>query len=385
MRNTLLILTCILATAVTGGAQNAPDLERLMTRRVVDCNDIVYNCQTLMPRYAQQENTDSLWLVLQYWVNRCGESEQTLRMEMLLNLKDKTFYEANYRNDLLDLLLTYKRTVEYQHANVNNPNNNQDIFYKGSVDFNAFTAAYAEAMAKENDPHTLEYLLCQYYTNNFNPLLSALKRNKIPGTTLQKSYNESAARVVNEPEGNLALIGEWWMPTQGASILGQHPGIGVQLGIKHKKTMVDLTGILRFGKARNEYEVYAQNQVMKTRHFLGGYLGIDVGRELWRNRWWELDLVGGVAYDGFEAIAEDVDAGINSKSINSLNINLGVGLRYYYKGGGQYLSLQPRINAVNYANKAGSDLSGNTVSLRLIWGFSANESRDQQLNQLGFR
>jgi len=95
--------------------------------------------------------------------------------------------------------------------------------------------------------------------------------------------------------------------------------------------------------------------------------------------------VGGIGYDGFEAISENVDAGVASKSINSLNINLGAGYRYYYKGDGRYLSLQPRINTVNYANKRGSDLSGNTISIRLIWGFSSNEGRDRQLERLGAR
>jgi hypothetical protein len=381
MRSTLLILTGLFTT-LAATAQEAPNLEHLLTNQVVDCRDIVCNCQNLMPRMAHQENTDSLWLVLQYWVNKCGESEQTLRMEILLNLKDKTFYEANYKNDLLDLLLTYKNRVEYLKTNAGN---NQDIFYKSAVDFDAFTASYARELAKENDPHTLEYLLCEYYANNFDPLLGALRRNKVPHTDIQKSYTESVNKAVNEPEGNLAVIGEWWMPTQGASILGPHPGLGLQLGIKHKKIMVDVTGILRFVKARNEYEVYHQNTVMTTRQFVGGYLGLDIGRELWRKGKSELALVGGIGYDGFEAIPEDVDAGIKSKSINSLNINLGLGYRYYYKDSGQYFSLQPRINAVNYANKAGSDLSGNTVSIRLIWGFSANEFRERTLKQLGAR
>jgi hypothetical protein len=107
---------------------------------------------------------------------------------------------------------------------------------------------------------------------------------------------------------------------------------------------------------------------------------------MWRKGKSEIDVVGGIGYDGFEAISEDVDAGIGSKSINSLNINIGAGYRYYYKkNSGQYVCLQPRINAVNYANKGGSDLSGNTLSIRLIWGFSSNDGRDQQLQRLGAR
>ena len=149
--------------------------------------------------------------------------------------------------------------------------------------------------------------------------------------------------------------------------------------------MVDLTAVIRFVSSPHYYKVYSQNTVMTTRHFVGGYVGIDIGREMWRRGKSEFDVVGGIGYDGFEAIQEDVDAGINSKSINSLNINIGVGYRYYYKKSGPYLSLQPRLNTVNYANKGGSDLSGNTISIRLIWGFSSNDVRDQQLERLGAR
>lgn len=381
MRTTLTILICVFSSLTTLAQSPdvpAPSLNHLMNRALTDCRDIVYNCQAMVPRYADQATTDSLWIVLQYWVNKCGESEQTLRLEILLNLKDKTFYEEHYKNDLLDLLFTYRDRVDRQARPA--PGESESVYDKNDREFDRFTTEYARELTKENNPRTLEYLLCEYYGNNFDPLVKALQQNKIPNTFLQNQYaarftrvdNRGGNQVDNQIESNLALIGEWWIPTQGASILGPHPGLGAQLGVKHRKFLADLTVIIRFVNARNQYEVYSQNTVMTTRHFFGGYVGIDLGREMWRKGSSEFDLVGGIGYDGFEAIAEDVDAGVNSKSINSLNINLGIGYRYYYKDDSRYLCLQPRINAVNYANKAGSDLSGNTVSIRLIWGFAGN-------------
>jgi len=381
MRATLIIFCC--ALSIAAWCQDPPSLENLMKRRVVDCRDIVFNCQTLIPRYAQQQSTDSVWLTLQYWVDKCGESERTLRMEILLNLKEKTFYEEHYKNDLLDLLMTYRNMMDTR-SEVPDDDPEAAEFIKNIQKYDAFTADYARALAKENDPHTLEYLLCEFYSNNFDPLLKALRDKKIPGTFLQAKYNETVNKAKTASEGNVALIGEWWIPTQNATVLGQHPGLGVQVGIKKNKFMVDLTAIIRFINSPHEYKVFSQNTVQTTRHFLGGYVGVEVGREMWRKGKSELDVVGGIGYDGFEAIAEDVDAGIGSKSLNSLNINLGVGYRYYYKkDSGQYLSLQPRINTVNYANKRGSDLSGNIISIRLIWGFSSNDNRDEQLARLG--
>lgn len=384
MRISLLALTFTLST-LAALAQTPPNLDHLMTRRVVDCRDIVFNCQALMPRYAQQESTDSLWLVLQYWVDKCGESERTLRMEILLNIKEKTFYEERYKNDLLDLLMTY-RSIENHMINLPDDRSEAAAFIKNKQNFDAFTADYARALAKETDPRTLDYLLCEYYSNNFDPLLKALRGNKIPGTFIQAKYNETTIKTKEALESNLALITEWWIPTQSAAILGNHPGLGVQIGIKHKKFLVDLTVIGRFINSPHEYKVYSQNTVKTTRHFSGAYVGLDVGREMWRRRKWELEAVGGIGYDGFQAISQDVNAGIESKSISSLNINLGAGCRYYYhQKSGQYVSLQPRLNAVNYTNKGGSDLSGNTISIRLIWGFSANDMRNQQLDRLGAR
>jgi hypothetical protein len=382
MRYLFLALIFTLGT-LAAMAQSLPDLDQLMTRRVTDCRDITFNCQALLPRYVHQDNTDSLWLVLQYWVDKCGESERTLRMEILLNLKDKTFYEEHYKNDLLDLLMTYRSTMDNK-VSVPNDGTTEASFLKNTNDYDAFTADYARTLAKENGPRTLEYLICEFYGNNFDPLLKALRDNKIPGTAIQAKYNETIDKAKNTAEANVALIGEWWIPTQGARILGQHPGLGFQLGMKRKKFLLDLTCIFRFLNAPNTYKVYSQNTVMSTHHFFGGYIGIDVGREMWRKGKSELDLVGGIGYDGFAAIQQDVDNGIDGKSINSLNINLGVGYRYYYKKS-SYISLQPRINSVNYANKAGSDLSGNTISIRFIWGVSSSNFRDHQLTQLGAR
>jgi len=382
MRTTFLALALTLSPLAV--LAQRPNLDHLMTRKLTDCRDITFNCQDLLAHYAKQPGTDSVWIVLQYWVDKCGESERTLRMEILLNLKDKTFYETHYKNDLLDLLMTYRHMMD-SRQDIPDDGSEYMTFIKNRDKFDAFTADYARALAKEQDPHTLEYLLCEYYSNNFDPLLKALRNNKIPGTALQAKYNENVAQAMNAIEGNVAVIGEWWIPTQGASILGHHPGLGLQVGLKKSKFMVDLSLIIRFVSTPNYYKVYSQNTVMTTRHFLGGYIGIDIGREMWRRGKSELDVVGGIGYDGFEAIKEDVDAGINSKSINSLNINIGVGYRYYYKKSGPYVSLQPRLNTVNYANKGGSDLSGNTVSIRLIWGFSSNDARDRQLEQLGAR
>ena len=146
--------------------------------------------------------------------------------------------------------------------------------------------------------------------------------------------------------------------------------------------MLDLTLIFRFIKSKNYYQVYAQDSLFRTRHFFGGYVGAEIGYELLRNKNSELDLIGGIGYDGFDAVKTDEDAGIKSVSVGSLNLNGGLGSRYYYKPQGNYVGVQLRFNALNYSNRGGTNLSGDAFSLRLIWGFSGNYFRDSQSHYL---
>jgi hypothetical protein len=97
----------------------------------------------------------------------------------------------------------------------------------------------------------------------------------------------------------------------------------------------------------------------------------------------ELDILGGCGWDGFDAleIGKTNDPNRVTKSINALNLNLGVGYRKYLKNK-SYVGIEMRYNVIDYQNRSGTDLTGNTVTVRLKFGTSRNLYRDNTLMRL---
>jgi hypothetical protein len=89
-----------------------------------------------------------------------------------------------------------------------------------------------------------------------------------------------------------------------------------------------------------------------------------------------------MGFDGFDAI--ETDDNRNAKTIGSFNLNLGFAFRHFLKKhDSKYLGIEMRYNWVNYATGGGSDLSGNTITLRLMYGLLGNSVKNKRLEALG--
>ena len=139
--------------------------------------------------------------------------------------------------------------------------------------------------------------------------------------------------------------------------------------------------LLRSGKTKQEYLIIYQGEPKMTDYYFGGYVGLDVDYELWKNKKKEFDLLTGIAYDGFDAVESDTEKNIKGKSINSLNLNLGLGFRFYGKGM-NYWGVQTKYNIVNYINKQGTDFSGDYISLIVSYNFFGNIRKRSMMERL---
>ena len=115
-------------------------------------------------------------------------------------------------------------------------------------------------------------------------------------------------------------------------------------------------------------------------------MGFDFGYELFSIKKNNFDLIGGIAFDGFDALSSDNSNSNNniSKSINSLNLNIGLGYKHFLNSW-NYLGFDFKYNFVNYDNKNGTDLAGNTITINLIYGFMGNRYKDNILRQLDYK
>jgi hypothetical protein len=237
------------------------------------------------------------------------------------------------------------------------------------------------------DSNSVEHLLSRHYRSpSGEELLPVLKRPPFKETRIRELYEEQLQQALDDrraaAEVHVSLLGGLWMPQGAAGVLGNKVQLGGALGWKRRRLSVDLMFLLRFLKARQPYRVKYEDSLYSTDQFFGGYVGGEFGFECFDLGPHEFSLTTGAGYDGFEALDFGGD---DYKNVNSFNVNVGLRHRVYYdKYRSKFFGLQFRYNIVGYTTHGGSDLSGNTLSVNFIWGYSADSHSIGQLKDLRY-
>jgi hypothetical protein len=389
MKNAILKLLVFLSLVSLTHAQEESELDRLMTRRTLRCEDVSYNSSLLVQKYFQDGKYDSVRVILDYWEQKCGLNEPLLRMRILSSIFEDTFSEDLYEESVISYLLRYKGSTGEISRRVQDPSY-LDFWLWGSLSyrihptFNEFTRKLARINLKKVQEGDVRYLLCKFYDHEFDFVFDELKSDRYNHTRLKRYYENEVEKTLSEADGHLGIIGGAWFPQGNTETLGVHPTVGFSLGFKKKRILYDLTLIFRFLDSSNRYTIEHKGSIIETKKFFGGYFGLDLGCEAYRDRRNEVDLVIGAGLDGFTAY-KNRDDEKDVKDINSLNFNVGVGYRYYFSDfATQCIGFQVRMNFVDYHNPGGTNLSGNTVSLRISLSWSGNEFKYSRLRGLRY-
>lgn len=197
-------------------------------------------------------------------------------------------------------------------------------------------------------------------------------------TNLQelKSFNDSIKKTIFHWDVSIGTF----IPTNKAKFLGVKPTFGASVGFIHKRMTYDFTFDIRFGKTKNKYQL-ADGSI--TDHYFGGYVGIDVLRDIWNNNKNQILLLGGIGLDVFEiepgvyddpTFLETLLFGYQTITIEeatniySPNINFGLMYRFYFNNK-NYFGIRYKYNIVDYnSRKIHTDVTGNFHSITLNFG-----------------
>lgn len=188
-------------------------------------------------------------------------------------------------------------------------------------------------------------------------------------------------------EFHMSWVTGIWIPTGKLKKLGSHPELGFQMGAKHKKMNYDLIMAFKFINSPNVY--YARrtksgDSIELTNHFFGGHIGFDLGRDIYVHNGHEIQLTGGIAFDGFDALKENKDKNLKAESIWTYNFSFGLGYRYYISNS-FYLGLRAKYNIVDYSLNNVVDFTGNPITVQFIIGSVNNVFRNNNLKALKYK
>ena len=378
------VLICVFF-AVTVFAQR--NIESELLSQSPNCENVAYNSSRLIDRYFNSGNYDSINVVCNKWEEFCGVTEPVFRLKVLLQIQNKVFSEEWIERDyLLNYIFLYLDRLDYAKES------NSKLIYErykipfGYIPLNSpfddLTVMWANSMLENRTLQPIEKAFCLLYSNQSDAFWKLLKSQEIAGTKLHAVYQEQTRKANRMGEANIGFMSGVMIPSGNLlEYIGVKPQFGLQFGYKVNKVQYDLSILIRSGNSRKEYQIIYEGEPKKTDHYLGGYVGLDLAYELSRKKRSEFDLVGGIAYDGFDVVEGDTEKDIKSKSLNSLNLNFGLGYRFCGKKF-NYLGIQTKYNFVNYKNAGGTDFGGNYISIILTANLFGNIQKNQLIENL---
>jgi len=383
MKNVLFLFAFLISFSVI--AQTNIDKELLS--QTPNCENVAYNSSRLIDQYFAKKNYDSIGVVSSRWEEFCGLTEPLFRLKVLQQIQNKAFNEEWINKEyLLNFVFLYQDRLDYSKEQ-----NAKQIYERYKISFgyislnsqfDDLTVVWANSLLENSDLNPIERAFCLLYSNQSDAFWQILKDQKALGTKLQDVYTELVRKTNKKPETNLGLISGVFLPNGNlAQVIGAKALFGLQAGMKINKLQYDLTIIFKAGSPKQEYEVLYNNEITKTDAFSSGYIGLDLAYQLSNNFKHEFDAIGGIGYDYMFAVLADTEKNTEPLKFNSLNLNAGIGYRFYLKRM-SYLGIQAKYNIIDFNNIQGTDLSGNYVSLILTYNFFGNREKKTMLERL---
>jgi hypothetical protein len=253
-----------------------------------------------------------------------------------------------------------------------------------STDYSRFLASYSESVLEQLDSTSFAHAAVIYRFIGLEQVLDNLSRRQYEGTCLQRLYDQRIEELLDKRKGfasNWSFNLGGWIPVGPIDVLGPKIEFGGQCGVRGRHFGVDLGLLFRFLDSKRPWVARHKGKLYQTDDFQSIYIGVEPNYTVYSAMGSRLEIFSGIGWDGIMGLTPDVideDAGDYQ---NSLNVNFGFTQRFFYGSNrDMFVGLQARYNIVNYYTDGGTDLSGNTISINLIWGGMAHGSVDSELS-----
>jgi len=334
--------------------------------------------------YNQLRNTSEKW-------NSISKSEPAERLNLLMSIYDNTL-DINKLDNIIQNLLIYK-------AIINDYRIKDSVFYlpyryvtgypEIAKSYNDETKLFARKIYNDLNEDSEAKLLTEYYTNNFDSLFIKIQDDNYKDSRLHKEYNKYANKVIKDSFSiKFGLYSGIWIPNDELSKIGNHLNTGFQMGLRGLSGWgLNLNMCQRFQDFPDSIELNFNDTSRNTLRYMGGFYGIDISRNLLTTVKSEIDLIAGVALDGFNSTYDiPEEKRYIETTVNSVNFNFGIAYRFIIKQ--QYFTeIHFRYNIINYDSKtANTDLSGNAITLNINLGIlSGGKQRMDILHLLDYK
>jgi hypothetical protein len=353
-----------------------------------NCAEKAENYSIQVARAMLDGDDEALGRLLFAWEQECGLTEPVFRARTLQLIAAGQFPGSLENTSILEQAIAFE--IRYRLIAEKSPAERADYyaFHKGFFgyvpiheDFDRQTMRQAARLINRVSAGTIEYLMLEMYAGEPENFFAALRDGEFQETNLAAEYRNRRDELLRLPEFNVGIRAGMWFPMGDLDILGTHPSLGVNVGLKKGRNYFDAVFDFRFGKSARPVSVVLQDTLVKVSNFQGGYLGLEWSRVLVKGPDYNLEFFAGLGYDLIELVEDGQDPG--RRSYGSFNFTLGPAYRHIFSNR-TWLSLRPAFSFLNHDNPQGSSFNGNAWLFTISFGYSDNPRKSQGLRRLGY-
>lgn len=359
-------------------AQNFDDV--ISSNRYINCDQVTIKAASIIDDLYDKNQIDKIYDFLDYWESKCGQLEEIQRLRTIFDIDGRRFIISNNRlrnQAVIEDMLEYRSNLKSIQDSLNSSVNlNKDI-YRSLNTYNKLTQDIARRSGFDSID---ESLILDFYASDV-PDFSKIK-NAPESSLLKESYSSILEQTKRTWESHYSINTGMYLPYGNISLFGIRPTIGWSGGGRSKKHNVNLITELRFGPSSEEYDYLDQNELITDDTFYIIYFGLIYSYDIFRSKKFEFALSFGPTYETnmIENIDQDVDG--DGVYLPSFGFAPGFDIRYNFGKRGEYIGFHFRFNSVNYRNPGGTQLDGQYVNLRLVYGQFKNKKRTKRLDNL---
>jgi hypothetical protein len=205
----LIILMAISLFAPIYLTAQTSDLDKLMTRRQVDCQDIAYNCWFLIPEYYQKARLDSVQILMNYWENKCSMDEELSQAKFLISVINHTFDDKKLDINIFREILLRNTLNDYLRARKSHYYST--FSYQKDKAFGNFIDFLGNKALSQNLTKT-EAFLVKSYLDTLPTQLIELENKSYDNTKIQNLYYQYKEGILKKSDTHLGFYTGYFSP-----------------------------------------------------------------------------------------------------------------------------------------------------------------------------
>ena len=352
-----------------------------------NCAEKAENYSVEVAKAMLDGDDETLAGLLFAWEKECGLTEPVFRARTLQLIASDQFPGVLEGVPMLEQAIAFE--IRYRLIAEKSPAERADYFafhkdYFGYVpineDFDRQTMRQAARLLNRVLPGTIEYRLLEMYAGEPESFFAGLRDGEFEETSLAAEYRNRRDELLRLPEFNIGIRTGMWFPMGDLDILGTHPSLGVNVGVKKGRNYFDAVFDFRFGKTAYPVSIVLQD-TLETSNFQGGFLGMEWSRVLVQGSDYNLEIFAGLGYDLIDLVEDGQDPG--RRSYGSLSFSFGPAYRYIFSNR-TWLSIRPAFSFLDYNNPGGNSFAGNAWLFTIAFGYSDNPRKSEGLKRLGY-